>query len=257
MFPSLIPQREKYILEKVRAGEYDACWVPLYANNGTTLITFFVTLDALRIDGVRVIVSARLQQQIADSIGASLLTPKLVDMMWMAREVTLPPFTGSTTAMDSTAAMVAHSAKIDAALAKLGDPCGLIATLGKNWVLDNGLLPPRTIHGFPVAMNYGWHFVGATHQGIGGEPTASRLQDPAGRYLRLIQGRGTRHNLNHSDYSQICLLVSQRVLVDDRETVLASVLRDPVLASLANHSGVLNVLRQPGVPELDAVSDPP
>jgi hypothetical protein len=170
------------------------------------------------------------------------LTTKLADLCWMQRIVTIPPFPqGASKDMGSTAAMLKHSAAIDAALLKLGNPVGLISTFGKAWVVDNDLLklPNR-------AMNLGWHFEGQSFQGSSFEVTASRLQDGQGRYVRLIQGKGTRHDLDHVDYSQTVSLVSLNCVVDGQQRRLNEVLQDPVLSHLANLGGFLHCLRQPG-----------
>ena len=50
-----------------------------------------VMADALKLGGVRVGAGAGLAQQIADVLGAMLLTPKVLDLMYAARAVTVAP----------------------------------------------------------------------------------------------------------------------------------------------------------------------
>jgi hypothetical protein len=246
--PNSSAERENAILTHIAQGDFEIAWATITAEYDGHAAEFYVFADALKIGGVRVNVTAETAQKAADQLDCMLLTPRLADLIFEQREVTLPPFPrGNTNGMTTTSAMVEHSAKIDAALAAQSNPGGLICTVGKHWVVDNGLLGGRMIKGFPVAMNYGWHFVGQSFGGSGFEITASRLQNADGRYYRLIQGKGTRHNTMEVDYSQTLTLVSLACKVDDVEMRLDEVLKDPKLAALANFGGVLQVLRQPGV----------
>lgn len=243
--PNATPAREQAILDLIDQGAHSIAWSVITSDHDGHHAEFWVFSDALKIDDVRVNVTAATEQKIADKLDCMLLTPKLADMIWAQRDVTLPPFPrGNTNGMASTQAMIDHSAKIDAALAKLSEPYGLICTVGKHWVLDNALATKAV----GTAMNYGWHFKGPSFQGSAFETTATMMKDENGQYVRLIQGRGTRHDMRHVDYSQICVLVSQECTVDGNTMRLSDVLSDPTLAPLANHGGVLKVLRQPGVP---------
>lgn len=237
------PERDEAILAYIRDGHYTADLLPVTSQYNGHTATFWVFQDALKIEGVRVNVSAWLQQTIADMLGCSLMTPKIADLAWMQRSCTLPPFTRPITS--STAAMIDNSAKIDAALAKLDpQPTGLIQTVGKHWLIDNDLAQKQG-----KAENYGWHFTGSNYQGLTGEVNASLQKDPkTNQYVRLIQGRGWAHDINHVDYSQICVLMSQMVDLDGGSAELAQILTNPDLAGLASHQGKMLLLRQPGVP---------
>lgn len=249
--------RNAAILDAVRKGRFTVQWATVRSHtaDGHTA-EFRVFADALKIDGVRINVSAQLAQQIADLLGCSLPTAKLMDLTWLQRTVTLPPFPANTigvplTEMDTTAAMVKESAKIDAALAALGNPVGTICTVGKGWVIDNGMVDAtgqgKLLNGTPMAVNYGWFFTD-TFDGQSFDACAST---PNG--CRVIQGRGFRHDFKHTDYSQMCLLVSRRCFVDGAERDLHEIFKDPTLAPLASTQGVLKVVRQPGVPLQDPV----
>lgn len=248
--PNAGAERDEAILAYIRAGNYSANLYPVESEFNGHRATFYVFQDALKIEGVRINVSARLQQVIADLLGCSLMTAKIADLAWMQRQTSLSPFPrGNTNGMDTTQAMLDHSKKIDDALARFTiQPTGIIQTVGKHWILDNDLDPNKLIYGVHAACNYGWHFVGSSYQGITGEVTASQVKDDKGQFVRLIQGRGFAHNMAEVDYSQVCVLMSQMVDVDGGSAELGAVLTDPALAGLANHKGRMTNLRQPGVP---------
>lgn len=241
--PNAGPERDAAILHRVAEGFHDPIqWATITSSLKGHTGEFQVFADALKMDGVRINVSAELQQKIADILECLLLTPLLADMIWVQRQVTLAP--SPQAIASSTQAMVDHSARLDARLTKLGDPTGLIATVGKHWVIDDAMLAHPG-----MAENYGWHFEGPSFQGMTGEVVTSLMKDEQGQYRRLIQGRGWRHDSHHVDYSQTCVLVARACLINGQPTDLKQVLQDPNLAGLASHHGVMSVLRQPGVPE--------
>lgn len=230
------PARDAWILDAVRAGEAEVALaeIEVSANGHTGRFTVFA--DALMLGGIRVNVSAKLQQQIADALGAMLLTPRLADLVFQNRAVTLPPLTRPITS--STAAMVEQSNKISALLPP--GVQGIKNTVGKHWCLVKSLFSDSA-RAARKAANYGWHFEGASFQGIKGEASVSL---PG---VRVIQGVGTVHNMDHTDYSQICQLVLRRCVVDGEERDLADVVMDAELAPLVSHEGPLPGWRQPGV----------
>jgi hypothetical protein len=243
-------EREHAIRDLVCDGQAEYTWETITSTHGDHTAEFMVFGDALKIQGVRVGMSAETEQIVADMLGCSLLTAKLADLIWLQRQVTLKPFPhGNPVTMHDTAAMLKHSAKIDAALEALGNPGGIISTTGKHWIIDNSIADGRLIERFPVACNYGWPFEGPSFEGIQGEVLATQAKGADGKLLRLIQGRGTRHNNQHADYSQICVLVSLDCIVDGQPMKLADLLVDPELAPLACHAGVLKCVRQPGAAE--------
>jgi hypothetical protein len=201
--------------------------------------------NALPFPRIRVNVSAALLQKIADALGASMLTPKLADELYIKSAVVIPP---SPQAISSdTWAMVDHSLRVDEQLKNAGGRPSesTISTVGKDWVLSNKL------RGTSKAMNYGWHFKGKTFGGQAYEPSATV---PG---LRVVQGQGTAHNSLHSDYSQVARLVKNEASVDGVDTTIQAILQDPSTSHLASHEGVLSVLRQPGVPLANAFGNEP
>jgi hypothetical protein len=249
-FPEDLTAREAYILEQVQIGAYEARWSTVTSSIGTASAVFIVMADALKVEGVRVNVSAKLEQQLADTLNCSLLTPKLADLIWLQSAVRAAPYPRQITS--STQAMIEHSQKLDKLLVSLGNPIGLLSTVGKHWVLDKAL----TSHpGY--AENYGWHFSGASFQGITGEVVATLTKDPkTGAYYRLIQGCGWAHDIHHADYSQTCVLVSKQCWVNGTLMNLEDVLADANLAPLAAHNGITPITRQPGVDQLISLVQP-
>lgn len=235
--PNATPEREQAILDYVRAGSYEAPWAVVTSDIEGHHGEFQVFGDALKIENVRVNVTAETEQLIADELGCLLLTPKLADLIWIQRDCTIKPFPRSITS--TTQGMIDHSADIDKAIAQLTAQPTLIASTGKHWLIDNDMLAHPG-----MAENYGWHYQG--HDWTGGHEFAVS-KDPSGQLITMIQGRGWRHNKGHVDYSQICVLVSRDCTIDGNTMDLLDVLKDPALAALANHSGVMKVFRQPGV----------
>jgi hypothetical protein len=230
------PSYGQMVLDSIAAKNFEHYWVELPVGP----VTLLVSSDALKIDGVRVNVSATLQQQIADALGAMLMTPKIADLAYGARTGTLVP--SPAPIASTSAAMVAHSQRVDAQANKLGlqaSTSDLLETVGKHWIIDDDVLshPGK-------ATNYGWMLPGGTKspwQGIAVYPSVT------GQAM-VIQQPSWAHDVSHLDYSQICKLVYRACLVNGQSDDLARVLQDPTLASLVSHSGPVKVLRQPGVP---------
>ncbi len=227
--------RDQWILDAIASGQATYEFAPVHSTYNGHEATFYIFRDALKIDGVRILVTAKLAQQIADLLDCSLLTPKLADLLFEQGTVRLPPLPRQPVTSD-TKTMIAQSERIDKEIDKAGgDDGGIIQTVGKHWVLVN------KINGTSKAANYGWHFEGKT---FGGQKYEATVSIPGGR---LIQGVGTAHNASHVDYSQNLVLVSNDVEVDGETVRLQDLLQDPEYAGLASHEGVLKVLRQPGV----------
>lgn len=232
------PARDAWLLSHIQAGEGEATLQEITVEANGHLGRFYVFAEPLKLGGVRINASAALQQQIADALGCVFLTPRLADLVFANRSVTLPPMPRPITS--STAAMIEQSDKVGAAVPP--GASGIVDTEGKYWVLVKSLFS-ASAKAARKAANYGWHFEGSSFQGIPGEPTVSL---PG---VRVIQGVGTVHNDQHTDYSQIVRLASRTCEVDGQPRDLADVLMDPDLASLVSHEGPLPGWRQPDVTE--------
>lgn len=232
-FPEKLVDRETYMESQILSGNFDASWVDLVYSIQGKSVRLKVMEDALKIDGVRVNVTADFQQRLADYFDASLLTPLVADVIYehASRRATPCPMTISST----VASMIKHSEAVDK---KLPSGPGLSATVGKHWVLDKKL---ETQVG--KSCNYGWHFTGQSFLGIKGFPAATQT---GGINVKVIQPNATAHDPHHTDYSQVCQLVSQQCWVDGVEMRFSDVLKDPVHGSLVSHQGPLKIDRQPG-----------
>ena len=241
IFPEQIPEREKFILECVDNDTTQYNFVKLTVSESPK-IELLVFEDALKIDNVRVNVSAKCQQLIADRLSCIMPTAKIYDLIWHFCHNKINP--SPQLISSSVKAMIAHSQRVDKLIESIGNPPGLKSTVGKTWILDNALIGKTD-----KACNYGWCFTtGDRFQGIHGNVCASLLKNPkTGGYWCVIQGRGLAHNYLHSDYSQICLLVSRKCFVNNLECDILAVLQNPELAKYLNHDGVLKLIRQPGV----------
>ena len=249
-FPPLPgPARDAVILDAIRTGNYSVSWTTITSDVGGRHAEFRVFADALKVSGVRVSVSAALQQTIADMLGCSLLTAKLADLIFAQRAITLVPHTQTPdVTMVTSAVMVKQSAWIDTQI-PLDFPGGIIQTVGKHWIVDNLFATNPATHG--RAINYGWHMTSAT---FGGAIWPRSVTLPT---VWTIQNRGWAHAPQEADYSQNCVLVARDCLVDGVSMDLHTVFQDPQLAPLANADGVLRVLRQPGVPLGPPLRQPP
>jgi hypothetical protein len=153
-------------------------------------------------------------QRIADTLGASLPTPRLVDAVWAAAEVRLEPSPiPPSDAMTTIPVFMEHAARIRAQRREAGARSGaLIAGHKKDVVVS------RELAGVAgrVAI-YGWHR-------LDGEP---------------IQPLYLGHTDDWVDYSHGIRLVDRRILVDGGERDLLDALRDPVLAEALSSEGIL------------------
>lgn len=247
MLSESIIEREVEMVDLVRTKSKRVSyqWVNLDIGN----IILQITTDALKIDGIRINVSAYAQQQMADLLNASLPTAKMCDLLWHYSDVKLNPSPQQISS--SNESMIKHSNRVDKQI-KSQKPGKITSTVGKNWVIDNRLQNPRIPN---QACNYGWHFKGSS---FNGNVNQSLLKNPdTKQYWRVIQPVSFYHNFRHSDYSQVCVLVSRQCWVNGEEKDLFDVLRDPTLAPLVNHDGILHVLRQPNVPVLDPIVELP
>ncbi|AKT38807.1 uncharacterized protein CMC5_029530 [Chondromyces crocatus] len=226
--------REDAILRAARDNRLaPITWMEVTSKKNNRTVVLFVSADALRLGdehaSVRVTVSARTTQRIADALGCVLPTTKICDLIWEQAAVKLAPCIQSPDkAMGYTSRMIQHHDRVEKARA--GRP-GLIENVGKHWVLTNRLASKRD-----ASANYGWY--------------DHRAPYLSGKH-RVWQPLGLAHNLDHVDYSQVVRLVQQCCLVDGEERDLKEVLVDRELSPLVSNEGPLKFTRLPGV-KLDA-----
>jgi hypothetical protein len=242
------PAAQRAILDAVARGDCEFGFSTVVTEHNGRKAVFSVFTDALKLDGIRVPVTAITQQQIADLLDCSPLTTKLADACWQYRERTILPKSMGVydERMHQLETVVKYNHKLDVALALQVETKGLVCNVGKLWVLDNVLETKRKL-----GANYGWFYgTKPSFEGSQGERTASGLVEGDGQPVKMIQGVGTRHTDDYTDYSQVCVLVYNTCYIDGSPRKLQDILVDPDLAGLANVGGVLRVLRQPGAPVL-------
>lgn len=218
-------QREALILEEIQKGnvpDFARQMKEIQVNHNGHTGSLRVMPDYLAIgsdqDFVRIPMDAQTAQKVADLTGTSLPTTKMVDDIYRQAETKLAPRPLPPGAqMMSSDYYQRHNNLVEGQLTQHGQ---LTAGHKKDLVISNRLTqkPDR------VAI-YGWH-------------------QPNGK---PIQPLSTVHESSYADYSHGVRLVGGTMLVDGVERPVAEVLRDPELAGLISHEGVLANARVPGV----------
>lgn len=170
--------------------------------------------DALKIDGIRLRVSTREAQQIAYVTNCVLPSAAILDRVYLQSiklgfKIEPTVFPMATWAADPTGCNVKIDAKIDEQIAGYPESEPL-PNVGKHWVLDQ-------ITDTNIGTNYGWHIAGNSFRGIPTEPSFLKDSATPSSQVRVIQGLGRRHDLDHSDYSQVCQLVHRVCELDGVE----------------------------------------
>lgn len=209
------PIREAVLLNAIDQGLHDPpSWVAVESRYQGHVARIRVSTDALKVNGVRVNLSAIGAQHVADRLGTILPTARILDLVWQNAALKLEPCAMPPDKdMHSTKRMFDHSRCVDRRIA--GRP-GLAANVGKNWVVSNALEAETN-----RAANYGWFRRGQ----------------------RPIQTVGTRHDKVYADYSQIVRLVDPVVTVDGHNMDIRAVARSHELWGLVSDEGPLDVWR--------------
>lgn len=244
------PDRESKIINFIGMGFYLAPRMVEVTSswNGHTAI-LKVMSDALMIgepdDFLRINATMEGEQRIADLLCMSMMTSKVADLVRMSAAVQIEPCTQTADSqMAYTTRMVKHNAAvtnriIQATQASLEDVAqgavGLVADVGKDWVLSNKLAGKKDL-----AANYGWHTKQAPSPSA---PQNGPYRCQAGGYM--WQTLGTAHNTKHVDYSQVVRLMSTDMIVDNMPTTFAEVAASLELHGLVSYEGPLAVLRHP------------
>lgn len=189
-----------------------------------TVVELAVTPDYLAVGSASnhlfVPMTPRAAQRIADSLGMSLPTPKIVDAIWAdaALKMTPRPIPPSP-AMTTVPVFLTHSDAVRAQRRRMTAPVGSLVAGHKKDVVVSREVATRPGH---VAI-YGWH-----------EPDGEPIQP-------LYLG----HTVDWVDYSHGIRLVSRTVFVDGEPVDLWEILRDPELAPLVSREGVIERPRYP------------
>lgn len=239
------------LVQAIKDGRAIVEWATVYSEHAGHKLRLSVMRDALKVDGVRWPATAKHMQEVADVLNAMLPTPKVLDLVWLEagrfgtqfNPVINHQYPGKRVIV-ALMPVVDVSNLVDEKIKAAVDTGGIIASVGKYWVLTNKLLDGK--FGVAQACNYGWHSTTAPYLGV----TSS---------LKVWQPLSSRHNSDHVDPSQVVRLMHREAWLtrpgEEAELVdLHQVAMDPELAPLISHEGPLRVLRQPGVPDPQLIS---
>lgn len=217
--------RNNQILEALQAGLIVSEFSEVVSAAPDHEARFYVSTDALYVpleDGsrFRFPVTAKLAQQIADNLDLSLPTSKVMDLRHLNSIKLNATLLQAGPQMSSTSYSKAFNQKLEA---KRNNQEGIISDCGKAWLIDNRLASSKG------AINHGFYDKSAPYTSPGG--------------LKLWQNTGGQHNNQHSDYSQVCILMKKECLVDGQPSTIAELAKHPTLSKLLNYDGILKFLR--------------
>lgn len=239
------------LVQAIKGGKATVDWALVHSEHEGHKLRISVMRDALKVDNIRWPATAIDLQRVADHLGAMLLTPKVVDLIWLEAGRTGTQFNPvinhrypGKTVIVALMPVLDVSNLVDDKIQAAGDVGGVIESVGKYWVLTNKLLSGK--FGSAQACNYGWHSTTAPYLGV----TSS---------LKVWQPLSSRHNNEHVDPSQVVRLMHRIAFLTrpgEKEEIvdLHQVAIDPALAPLISHEGPLRILRQPGVPDPQPIS---
>lgn len=191
-------------------------------------------------DGVRLPATAYELQEIADMLNCMLLTPKVIDMIWLQAELKFDCVVNINGQIVATSNIEWVHDKIEEKIAELGGDDGtkLVSCVGKFWCLMNKLAHSGMLHGAWTCCNYGWCAKSASGPGI--TPGVQCWQRP-----------GFRHGGNHLDPSQTIRLMHRIATLHKPDGTsikvdLHDIATHPKLSYLLHHEGPLKYLRQKG-----------
>jgi hypothetical protein len=226
-------EREALLAEEILRGnvpDFLRAFAPVYLTNTvagrTNIATIFIAPDYLAVgndeDFLRIPLTPANVQRIADATGCLLPTRRMVDAIYAAAPVKLPPQPLKPDAtMTTFPVFVQHNSIIQTQLIgglKSHPPSTLVAGHKKDVVIT-----PRLASATDKVAIYGWH----------------RTNGAA------IQPLYLGHTAAWVDYSHGARLVSQTMLLNGRPTNVASIFADAELCFLLSDEGVLNHPRYP------------
>jgi hypothetical protein len=225
-----LADREQAIVNEILKGNVPS-WsrelVPVTVTDGPRKLRFFVTPDYLAVgsddDYFLTPLSPTSAQKLADQLGCTLPTPKMVDAIYDASTLKLTPSPiPPSSAMTSVPVFLQHTRTI-LDQRQGAKPGSLVAGHKKDVVISKkGLASPGK-----VAI-YGWHRES-------GKP---------------IQPLYTGHTSDWVDYSHGIRLIQRKMILDETPRSAQEILGDPKLASLLSDEGVMSQTRYPTAPLL-------
>jgi len=221
--------REAWIYEQVVSGNVPN-WIrtlkPINTSSGGHTATYYVTPDYLAIgsdqDYFLIPMTPLLAQRLCDKFGYTLPTRKMVDQIWAAATVKMPPDPITASALMTTVPVfVDHNnmVRADRNLTTNAQPLGaLVGGHKKDVILSNEITnrpPPARV------VIYGWHY-----------PDGSVIQD-----LTAV------HESTYADYSHGIRFVQTSMIVDGGANTVSNVLASATLAPLLSDEGVIPLSR--------------
>jgi len=176
-------------------------------------------------DFLRLPLTPKKAQQVANLGGWLLPTPKIAYEIWKQAAVKLKPIFLRNKYINLTQ-YAEHDQAIRGQLAALGNPEGLVTSHKKDVVVSN-IYKPKTV------LIYGWWWP---------------VKPPGGGGIyssQPIQGRSNVHDDGYADYSHGIRLVSGEMLVDGKQMRTEDVYRDKELSRLVSDEGPLRLVRYP------------
>jgi hypothetical protein len=228
--------RETQIFLQIMAGnvpDFLRQLVPVTVNaiiGGTNhTVTFYVTPDYLAVgsdeDYFLTPMTPLLGQKLADSLNCTLPTKKMVDAIYQAATVKLPPQPiAPSAAMITVPVFAQHNDSVWSLRQPLLDthPLGeLVGGTKKDVIISNKIyynLKATVPH--PVVI-YGWHYLSGTP----------------------IQPVYNGHEQTYADYSHGIRLIQNAIIVDGQPGTVQEVLRSVTLNSLLSDEGQINIPR--------------
>lgn len=191
---------------------------PLVVEEGGIRAELHVACDYLAIgddqDFVRMPMTSAAAQRLANRLGASLPTSKLVDAIWRTATLRLPPCWIDGGPTEGTLADYAlHHEKLEERRARSPEPLGVLTAGHKKDIV----LSQRMEEDEQRVVIYGWF-----------KPTGD-----------VVQPLSTAHSCRYADYSHGVRLVDQRVVIDGVTHRFSDILRDPELSVLVSAEGPL------------------
>jgi hypothetical protein len=220
-----LPERERNVIEAVKSGNVPSFLrklVPVTVKNGTDTATYFVAPDYVAIgsddDYFLTPLSPATAQAIAERLGCSLPTTRMVDDIYAQATIKLTPAPiPPSAAMTTVPVFLKHNAMV--LLQRKAKPSvGLVAGHKKDVVIATKVFATPG----KVAI-YGWHK-------IDGKP---------------IQPLYTGHTAAWVDYSHGIRLVQRRMTVNRESKTIDEILVNPRLAPLLSREGPMPQSRYP------------
>lgn len=246
-------------------------WTEVFTTMGQYSARIPVVADSLFLEGVRVSVSFRAQQQICDALGIYPLTPHVMNLIQIASSLKVLPATAARISdklgvpnwvengtMGYTENMLIYSDYVSKLKQEMTDryfagelsPVTAWANIpGYNWKLFNNpgkywvLSQYDWLHA-NKGTNWGWYDPGA--------PSSSGNALAGNLWQSLSENH--QHFIDHADYSQVFRAMGRAIEITDGVTnqtfsvSMAEALTSPKWAALVSNEGPLREPRHPSIP---------